>query len=266
MFSLFTSERSRDSVPCCKVPVETVPDRCLGRPVRQRIQRRRAIALRTNAAIDSMNDILEPNSSHKFDLVDADDQGTERIHAAMKRFDPCSHLSDEAALRALLGSELGYDGQAGSTQTTAPFDRARVALPNLRASPCDFRDLLDKEATDVIVGWEKELVLSPTDYSRAIHSSGPQTPYMDPNFKKKPKEYLCFISEFVLQHILTFTDEALTTCGLFFVPKKGDKLRMILDARPANEKMKRPQHAHGGVKLVGWAPGARWGTLICGSV
>ncbi len=59
---------------------------------------------------------------------------------------------------------------------------------------------------------------------------------MDPALKRSAKTYRRFVADLHRRGLLTWTRRPLCQVGLFFVEKdNGRQLRLILDARPANE-------------------------------
>ena len=67
------------------------------------------------------------------------------------------------------------------------------------------------------------------------------TPYFDPALKRSAKTYRHFIVDLHRRGLVTWTCRPRCQVGLFFVEKdEGRKLRLILDARPANELFVQP--------------------------
>ena len=141
--------RQRDCLPIALLDVPACVPTGLSRGCRQRIQRRRAIAERTNIAVRVLNDLWDP-PGHIDDAPTAsrpllDD--TEKIRDHMARF----HLGDtqgappEEAARQLLGQHLSYYGSEESS-TLGSFDHASVVLPSAIAPPQDICGMLDEEA------------------------------------------------------------------------------------------------------------------------
>ena len=63
---------------------------------------------------------------------------------------------------------------------------------------------------------------------------------MDPVLKNNPKKYALFVRRCHAIGILNFTLQCKSELGIFFVKKKHNKLRMILDCRATNLLFKTP--------------------------
>ncbi len=70
----------------------------------------------------------------------------------------------------------------------------------------------------------------------------PVKPCVDPTFRKSPSTYASFLKEIFGRGLLRFGREADTrsSIGIFFVKKKGDRQRIILDTRRCNQHFVKP--------------------------
>jgi len=68
-------------------------------------------------------------------------------------------------------------------------------------------------------------------------------PYTDPVLRRDPKEYARLIADLHSRGLVTLGREVEPTVGVFVVPKKKGKLRLIFDTRAANLKFRPPAHA-----------------------
>ena len=248
---IFTEARSRDAFPLETVAVEPLPSTHLSRGVRQRVQRRRAAALRCNSAISSLKSIYQTPSDFSSNSNHTSMLCSQRIHDRMREFQPTHECSAEEAIRALLGSEISYDGESRPDTTVAPFDMSRVALPSLISAPTSALDMLDGEGAEIVRGFDKELLLSREDYLARIEFEGVQSPDTDPKLSKDLHSYRAFVTEFFHQHIVSFSEDICCECGLFFVLEKDGSLCMITDCRPANQYLKRCSHSPMGRHSMG---------------
>ena len=62
--------------------------------------------------------------------------------------------------------------------------------------------------------------------------------YIDPTLAASNSEYITFITNLYHQHLISFTDSPLAEAGLFFVRGKDGRIRLIIDCRPGNQRMK----------------------------
>ena len=66
--------------------------------------------------------------------------------------------------------------------------------------------------------------------------------YTDPVRQHSRKTYLQFIRMLYDRGLVSFAEarKIKTKCGLFFVTKRDGKIRLIIDARRANQKFRKP--------------------------
>eukprot|EP00973_Karenia_brevis_P007751 1052656-Karenia_brevis.AAC.1 len=74
----------------------------------------------------------------------------------------------------------------------------------------------------------------------AVHERGLPRTYMDPILKNSERLYTEFVAELFMCGVVKFAPSVKCECGIFFVRKKNDKLRLILDARLANSFFRTP--------------------------
>ena len=240
--AIFTESR-RDIFPLAPIVVEAAPGAHLSRGVKQRVSRRRGPGIRSNLCISSLNSIYGSSLDRSSHCISSNSLScSERIHQRMKEYVPSRECSAEEAIRALLGSEISYDGESRPDTTVAPFDMSRVALPSLLTAPTSALDMLDCEGARIVKGFETELLLSREDYLARLEFEGVQAPYCDPKLKNDLHSYRAFITELFHQNIVSFSETILCECGLFFVHKEDKTLRMIIHCRPCNQCFKKCAH------------------------
>ena len=136
--------------------------------------------------------------------------------------------SQEAALLELLRGQDGY-AEPATPASLAPFNLELVSLPeDLTGAPCA-EDLLNEDDRRYLEVQERMLRDSPKEDEVVC------CPYWDPALKHNAKNYRRFIQKLNSIQYLEFTLNPCQHAGVFFVWKSDKKrIRMIIDARPAN--------------------------------
>ena len=86
------------------------------------------------------------------------------------------------------------------------------------------------------------MLRSSLDYEEILEEQGKVTAYFDPVFARGPVKYARLLRQMERAGLITWSSEALCECRLFFVPKKSGQLRLIVDARPMNQRCREPPH------------------------
>ena len=146
------------------------------------------------------------------------------------------HLpSQEAALRELLHGQDGY-AEPSVPASLAPFKLELISLPqDLRGAP-RAEDLLPMEDRRYLEVQERMLRSDLGSRSESVSK-----PYWDPALKNNPRNYRRFIQKLHNIEYLEYTLSPSQHAGVFFVWKSDrQKIRMIVDARPANSEFVDP--------------------------
>ena len=80
----------------------------------------------------------------------------------------------------------------------------------------------------------------------------PVRPYVDPTLRASRKVRLLFFQKLARLGLVSYRRHAFSFVGIFFVDKKGEQIRMVLDARPTNLGHRLPPHTALGT-LAAWA-------------
>lgn len=138
--------------------------------------------------------------------------------------------SPEAALRALLQGRSEYHTP---DFPVARFDLERISLPDALEGVLEVASLLPEKARQYLES--PQLMIKPEDLEEE-----PIVPYMDPALRDR-KNYKALIEKLHGLGYLRFTRTPKARAGIFFVHKSDKKkIRLIVDARPANQMFKSP--------------------------
>ena len=141
---------------------------------------------------------------------------------------PSADLDSAEALRALrIAGPYGDDAPLGPVT----FDAGKVSLPLEGAVPVAL-DVLWGPGGSVFLE-RLHSCLAPADLAAKRLAEAPAVAYCDPSFGH-PAVWEDFVWTLARAGLVDFAEEATEVTGVFFVPKKGGKQRMVLDARRSN--------------------------------
>ena len=231
--------RQRDLLPLPFVEEPPAPARHLSRPVKQRVLRRRAAAVRCNQSIETLNS-LYCSSDERVQVRQSSIEASASLLARFNSFSLDGHASNaEEAVRSLLGDNLAYSGEFGKSPTAlASYEQRRVSLPRSLGPLTQAVDVLDPEASSTLQKFRKEMMHDENSYARRIESEGKILSYTDPKLRNK-SEYLGFIRMLYDESLISFTTTPREFSGIFFVKKKDGDQRFICDCRAANQRFLR---------------------------
>lgn len=223
-------------------PLPTVPEPArltrLGRRASRRVCRRLAVARSANETIRTLNALAGAQNQGPQRYNSARVAAVERILNACARLEnPDVCVSPQAALLALLGSKLSpYEGGPVSA---APFEASRLSLP-ARGGGCSLGDVLVGDDALDLERFEERLFLAPGDLATRRGVEGKARCYWDSVLADSPDVYHAFIRDLTSREMLRFSTVSEETVGVFCVEKKNKKLRVIIDCRRLNQRMRRP--------------------------
>ena len=246
--SLNQSSRSKGlfHVKCSPLPipfpenevVDSEQIRGLSRAVRSRVRAGQGWA---NAGVHSMNEIFSKTSA-----LEAGSRPSEMQLTSLSRIcDACREIcavecnSAAEAVKALCGSVPGYTGN-GVKQAT--FNEGLISLPDRGAKMADGSALLTGSDLEVWRDWRRVLLRSPSEFQEVIALEGRVAPHTDLELKRKPQCYVRLTHDMSLRGLVSFGAPSEATVGVFVVPKKLGKQRLIFDTLRVNQHFRRPWH------------------------
>ncbi|CAE7713929.1 unnamed protein product [Symbiodinium sp. CCMP2592] len=148
-------------------------------------------------------------------------------------------LSHTGALR-LLRAAGGYtDDQA--VGTVAGYDPEKVSLPEAGWQPIPLSDLWGPTGRERVRDFVQHQLLPPDEAQEQVAKLGLKKLYMDPRLKDR-RVYTRFLQRMQASHLVDFSlKKPCEEVAVFFVTKKGDRLRLIIDARRSNAHFRPPQ-------------------------
>ena len=149
-------------------------------------------------------------------------------------------LKPQEAARELLGRGPGYDVD-GPPDHLGVYEISRLSLPS-GGVPSPLLGLLDEGST----AWrnlvdERRLLLDQDEFGAVLEGEGGRVkPYWGPVLMGSEDRYHEFLRGMSSSGVLSWTFEPVDKVGVFFVKKKTEQLRVIIDARAPNRRFRRP--------------------------
>ncbi|CAK0862525.1 unnamed protein product, partial [Prorocentrum cordatum] len=160
------------------------------------------------------------------------------VEAASRWCDVDSAVGERGASARLL---KGRSGSAPAPSCSAgSYEYSKVSMPSdLHDSP-SLISMLPSEARGHLEDFEK-LMLRPAQESELIQQyEGVPGCHADPALQGDPRTYGRLVRRVARVGMATFTRDPACVLGVFFVAKKADELRLIVDCRRANQLFQKP--------------------------
>eukprot|EP00971_Amphidinium_carterae_P292669 5810320-Amphidinium_carterae.1 len=210
-----------------------VPSRDVCRKVQRRVAKRAHVASLAAECVWSLNELAGvetvdsalPCTSVRHSCVQ------EHIVNSIKLLGPPSaDLTPEGALEALRGAPIYEDAESSMVES---YEADRVSLPSAGNTPVALAELYGEGGPEFVRTFIEES-LFPAEHAAGRLLEAPGKPYMDINLRSSPQTYAEFLLRLADANMLQFESSAIETVGFFFVKKKGNRQRLVIDARRAN--------------------------------
>ena len=149
---------------------------------------------------------------------------------------PSLHVCREAA-RELLGSSLGYDGEAPGA-TVAPYNAKLLSIPETTEQPPEALHVLDPDAAECLEQFESRMMIDEQEHGHQCENGKMVVPYMDTVLAGNATEYANFLHRLGQSGMITFTLRPKDLITPFFVKKKSGQLRVVWDCRGVNARFR----------------------------
>ena len=145
---------------------------------------------------------------------------------------PPEGLSCSGAFDMLRAAE-GYS-QDPAVGALCSFNLERVSLPEAGWEAIPLADLWGPDGREFVEDFVASQLLPPHEVEKRLKATGVQRPYSDPLLNVR-SNYVMFLEKLFHSNLIEFSyEEPLENIAIFFVTKKNDRQRMIIDARRAN--------------------------------
>ena len=148
-------------------------------------------------------------------------------------------FSPEEAARQLLRARPGYEADAEAIGCLASYKPGKVSLPSSNFGAPMASSLLDDSCRATLVDFEKHMLRDAAEME-AVSDLPPVQLYHDPVLGSSPRVWGNFCKDLHKRGLLTYGLTKRGSCTVFFVSKRGELLRMILDCREVNRMFKSP--------------------------
>ena len=154
------------------------------------------------------------------------------IGRAVRDYLPMPRPSDEfpeGALQEILRTKNVYDLEDVSHNATYDPDKLKVLKG--ATVPRDAKALVGPDARRFLEHADDLIVLDSADLREV---EAPIRPFWDPSLGRSMRAKRAFVDSLRKVGLITFRRRARCHIGVFFVEKKHNLIRMVLDARPVN--------------------------------
>jgi hypothetical protein len=226
------------------------PPQSRSRRVRARFNRALATNLAANRVMSSLNH-LNTSYSSSYSPTTASSTSAARtrtptltqsrviahVYQSCKRFSRRSPVPTGALVGEAISDSLSelFDQQTptplsytSASNPALPIIASKVSLPD-QAGTANLLDLLPTELVEVY-----------SDPSKCLRPPQDRPPAPKPIRFASPSEYAALVRALRARGMVTFTQSPRVVNGVFGVPKDGDRIRLIIDARPANTWFREP--------------------------
>lgn len=239
---------SRELLPLPHVEVSSCPGQKLSRKCRQRLGRRQHFEEEVNATVTSLNlmygagcvkrcgsggtGFSEPSLAQL--------QSLEFIEHAITELGPPGELSGPEALEELRVS-TGYE-ELPTSCPLASFDPDLVALPSEGMMPVPLESLWGEGGQLEVEEFYRKRLLGSDEIEVRLDECGVRRCYQDPKLND-PAVYAGFLKQLLELNLVDVSlSPPVEQVGLFFVKKKNNKMRLIMDCRRSNCYFSDPEH------------------------
>ena len=167
-------------------------------------------------------------------LAQAHRQVHQHIIQRIAKLRPLATPTGPAAARELFGSCYDYVGDSCSV---VPYDEAKVSLPDGSLNPVMLADVLAEKTMGHLI---LSSMLADDDTVMERREQGAAAQYTDEAMRGDPGLLRDFCLRLLTCGVAGVTSVCEETVSPFFVRKKGDRQRLVLDCRRVNEVFRRP--------------------------
>ena len=157
----------------------------------------------------------------------------ERVSNSVRSFRPPgpAPTRHEAAAELLA---LGRSYSPEDPTTVVPYQPQLASLPDGSARAVPMETVLAGEARKLLVEFDSRLLRTQDGVAFTSQRDGPLSLYKDHHLRFPPSIYVSFIRRLVEAGIMSFTRSPLSRVTPFFVEKKNNRQRLVLDCRGVN--------------------------------
>ena len=137
----------------------------------------------------------------------------------MREYIPDDTVVPQEAVATLLVScptSYSHDEDVASS-TLVSYQPGKTSLPEIASPAPDVVSILDSQASQTLVDFEKEMMIRQSAYDERILEEGKIKPFVDPSLTHNDHTYESFISEICSLHIVDCTPNPKEHVGIFFV-------------------------------------------------
>ena len=145
--------------------------------------------------------------------------------------EPPIDMSPAGSFKDLCGSAVPYTG--GASGAPVPFIQGATSLPSAGFTPVPLDEVLPPAHRVWMENGSERMLRDSSETNALLEHLQLHKPYHDPTFHS-PKTYGAFLVDLASRGLLEWHPAGEAYLGVFFVPKKDGRQRMILDTRVVN--------------------------------
>ncbi len=148
-------------------------------------------------------------------------------------------LAPRGALLELLHTNDMY---AAAPCRVAPFDAQKLKILQKKFVPKPLCSLAPPEVVSAFSDLDRYIRRSDEEVQRALADVAPLKPYWDRRLATERDTRIEFVKQLAERGLVSYRRRIRSRVGLFFVEKKGDQIRLVVDAREASRLHHSPPH------------------------
>lgn len=233
-------ERQRDLLPLPLLPdhLSSSPkvERHVSSSAKRNAIRRSHNARQVNDAISAINMM----AGHKHSVVGEPSQAQREaqfnlLKQVSRSPSSATRVQQQEAVHELLRVSLSsYECEDEARSTVRSYDKGLTSLPECGSQVFEASELLDDVGRDILQDPREHLFLPDATIDRKIK------PYMDDVLSHDSKAYHEFILDLWSRGMIRFGSDRKSSITPFFVIKKNQRLRLVLDCRATNQLFRQP--------------------------
>ena len=210
----------------------------LSRGCRQQVARRHAVLKRSNEIIEALNHLSGSEASVPVLSSQARDSVLHDIVNRVVEDPPDKSDPDpKAAWQALLGHRSSPYEEEPCREVA--YSLEKLSLPE-RAGQCALSDCLTGNDFLDLSRFEERLMLTQSELKARIGQEGKARSHWSEELMNDDSAYCEFIRALHARDMLYYSFGSSDTVGIFVVEKKSGRLRLIVDCRRLNQRLRKP--------------------------
>ncbi|CAK0878435.1 unnamed protein product, partial [Prorocentrum cordatum] len=230
--------------PSFREPLDKASVKELARGTRQRIGRRLGVCNDVYGCVDALNWLHDPS------LRCGRDRFARYVGPPLAQSQCLAHISESvrnlgpppstlSPAEALVQKRVAGGAYSVEQSPLGSYDPALLSLPDVSTAPVPLADVRGEGGQAEVEQFVLQSLLDPSEAEARLRQSSIPAPYSDPLLRDQ-RSWSSFVQLLYERHLVDFSLEDGVRAEMFFVKKKGGRLRMVADCRRSNEVFTEP--------------------------